>query len=217
LSSAILYVAIVVIWAAVLIPRWLRRDPVVAVPAEEAEDAAMMETVAEELAPLPPSAAVPPLPLRRREEPVLGRNPRPVEARDERDEDRSARDEDLDLADDPAHRRVVSARKRLLLMLVVLAFGSGMLAGAKLAAWWVIVPPSIMLVAYVLLLREAAKADAQRRETARLRRAQAARAQARRQAATAGAKIIAIPSLPEPEEEELFDQYADAKLRAVGD
>ena len=34
MSSAILYVAIVVIWAGVLIPRWLRRDS----SAEERED-----------------------------------------------------------------------------------------------------------------------------------------------------------------------------------
>ena len=44
MSSAILYVAIVVIWAAVLIPRWLRRDPVVPVSAGEAEIAFGVET-----------------------------------------------------------------------------------------------------------------------------------------------------------------------------
>ena len=82
---------------------------------------------------------------------------------------------------------------------------------------------------YLLLLRAAAKADAERRETARHRMAreaaQTARAQARRQAAASaapvapasGAKIITIPPTPELAEEEIYDQYADAKLRAVGD
>jgi hypothetical protein len=253
LSSAILYVAIVVIWAAVLIPRWLRRDPVVAVPEGEIEEEATMDTVAEELAPLPPAFPAPPLSVRRQEparrdaargdaaretaapETVAReRRPRVVEDRGKQEEDRLVRagvrlnqDEapDVDLQEDPGHRRVVKARKRMLLMLVALAVGAGLLAGAKMAAWWVVVPPAVMLAGYTLLLREAAAADRQRREDLRVRRAEAARARAQtgRRAAPAGpagAKIIAIPSLPEPEaepEEEIYDQYADAKLRAVGD
>ena len=106
---------------------------------------------------------------------------------------------------------------------------AGGLAGPRMAAWWVIVPPSVMLVGYLLLLRAAAKADAERRETARHRMAreaaETARAQARRQAAASaapvapasGAKIITIPAAPESVKEEIYDQYADAKLRAVGD
>ena len=122
----------------------------------------------------------------------------------------------------------------LLLMLVALSIASGVLAGAKMAAWWVIVPPSVMLLGYLLLLRAAAQADAERREMAGYRTARAAaraaagvaRAPARRPAretaaapaaSVAEAKIITIPAAPEPAEEELYDQYADAKLRAVGD
>ena len=52
LSSAILYVAIVVIWAAVLIPRWLRRDSAApasgSVPAVEAEGRATVDLADEE-------------------------------------------------------------------------------------------------------------------------------------------------------------------------
>ena len=126
---------------------------------------------------------------------------------------------------DPAHRRVLSARRRLLLMLVVLGIASGALAGARMAAWWVTVPPSVMLLGYLLLLRAASRADAERRQTARYRQAHAAGAPVRRPVpATAGplapvaeAKIITIPAAPEPPEEEIYDQYADAKLRAVGD
>ena len=120
-------------------------------------------------------------------------------------------------------------------MLVGLSIASGVLAGAKMAAWWVIVPPSVMLLGYLLLLRAAAQADAERREMAGSRTvhaaAGAARVPARRPAvaavaavapaapaaSVAEAKIITIPAAPKPAEEEIYDQYADAKLRAVGD
>jgi phosphate-selective porin len=79
-----------------------------------------------------------------------------------------------------------------------------------------------MLVGYLLLLREAAKADAERREMARYRMASAASAASAASVATAApaahvasaAKIVAF--LPPPEEQ-IYDQYTDAKLRAVGD
>jgi hypothetical protein len=121
-------------------------------------------------------------------------------------------------------------------MLVVLTIASGALAYAKMAAWWVIVPPSVMLLGYVLLLRASAKADAERRGGAQYRAARAAagpaRAPVRRPASAprtsaaatpvaansaAEARIISIPAALEPAEEEIYDQYADAKLRAVGD
>ena len=77
MSSAILYVAIVVIWAAVLIPRWLRRDSAApasgSVPAMEAEGQATVDLADEEQpAPVgPPSrrSAVPTASRSRREEP----------------------------------------------------------------------------------------------------------------------------------------------------
>jgi len=102
-------------------------------------------------------------------------------------------------------------------MLVGLAIGSGVLAGTKLAAWWVVIPPSVMLLVYLLLLRAAAKTDAERRERARIRRAAPARAPGRPAAAVPHAQVITIPAAPEPAEEGIYDQYADAKLRAVGD
>jgi hypothetical protein len=135
---------------------------------------------------------------------------------------------------DPGYRRVLAARRRLLIMLVALSVASGVLAGARMAAWWVIVPPSVMLLGYLVLLRAAAKADAERREMARYRMAREA-AEGRSvpvahatpvasvstaaigvhgaHVAPAG-KIIAF--LPPPEEQ-IYDQYTDAKLRAVGD
>jgi hypothetical protein len=127
---------------------------------------------------------------------------------------------------------VLSARRRLLLMLVGLSIAAGALAGAKMAAWWVIVPPSVMVFGYLFLLRAASRADAERRDLGRYQMAraaaEAARAPARRPAPAASsvhaarvaeaaeaaeAKVITIPPAPE----EIYDQYADAKLRAVGD
>ncbi len=151
---------------------------------------------------------------------------------------------------------MLAARRRLLGMLLALALGSCVLAVAKMAAWWVVVPPLIMLTGYLALLREASKADAERRELAHARAAEAATDQAAppatatahggRPAAAApaaGAAAAAAPAAPVasppvapppappvPDAEvidisasvgqgdkEFYDQYADAKLRAVGD
>jgi hypothetical protein len=140
MSSAILYLAIVAIWACVLIPRWLRRDsargasapvaagpPVIAEPGAEADDEDMPADASadEELAPAPVRAAEPPSP-------------------------------------EQSRRRMLAARRRLLLMLLGLEIAAIALSVLGLAAVWVVVPPTIMLIGYLLLLREAAQADAER-------------------------------------------------------
>ena len=146
---------------------------------------------------------------------------------------------------------MLAARRRLLGMLVALALSSCTLAVTKMAAWWVIVPPFVMLTGYLGLLREASKADAERREAARARTAEVTARRAappvtpsatgRGTAPAAGAAPAvapaasvtppaAGPSLAVPDAEvihisasldaggeEFYDQYADAKLRAVGD
>jgi hypothetical protein len=125
---------------------------------------------------------------------------------------------------------VLVARQRLLYMLLALAIGSGALAFTKMAAWWVIVPPTIMLLGYIGLLREASKADAERRELERARATAAAAVAvaavaARRETAPVPAKappppnaeVIDISASLTSAGQEFFDQYADAKLRAVGD
>jgi len=205
LSSAILYVAIVAIWACVLIPRWLRRDSSAAVPSSPADAQAGDDVPGgadEEPAPPP-------------------RYPEEAEAVSER---RSAPGESRDVPDDRGHRRVLSSRRRLLLLLVALTAASGALAGTRLAAWWVIVPPSAMLIAYLVLLRAAGQADAEWRELARAR-ARAARAAAPAAAGTppaaaVRAEVVTFSGSRAPEgldDKEIYDQYADAKLRAVGD
>jgi hypothetical protein len=111
-------------------------------------------------------------------------------------------------------------------MLLVLATASGALAVTKMAAWWVVVPPTVMLLGYTGMLREASKADAERREVARTRTAAAA---AVAEAKRATPPVPAAPA-PRPDAEvidisaslsvaghKFYDQYADAKQRAVGD
>lgn len=134
MSSAILYLAIVAIWACVLIPRWLRRDSARGVPApvNVAEPSPVthdgsLEDEDEAVAPMPAPA----------------RAAEPLSAEESR-------------------RRMLAARRRLLLMLIGLEIAAVSLAVLALAAVWVVVPPTIMLVGYLLLLREAGKADAER-------------------------------------------------------
>ena len=232
MSSAILYVAIVAIWAGVLIPRWLRRDSAAGgrnregVAATEAESEASAEVeAAEEAAPPPrrredaaglearaarPASPVRPVRSVRREEHAALR---PAAA--------PARPAEVSLGEprDQENKKVLSARRRVLGMLLVLAIASGVLAYTKMAAWWVVVPPTVMLLGYLALLHEAGKADAERRDVARARAA-AERAAPPAPAAPAPApeaEVIDISASLTVAGHKFYDQYADAKLRAVGD
>jgi hypothetical protein len=120
----------------------------------------------------------------------------------------------------------------MLTMLVALAAAAMACVVTGLTGWWTAIPPVGMLLAYLLLLREAARADAEavrRAEAyARYARAQAARA-AYERAREAQAQALAA-SLPQPAAEVIdisdrtaeatdqpYDQYNDATVRAVGD
>jgi hypothetical protein len=150
---------------------------------------------------------------------------------------------------DEAERRaqIVRGRRRMLwLLLVLTAVGIG-LAYLQLAAWWVMIPPTVLLAGYLLLLREAAHADAEARERRELAHApapatRAASARVAGETREAGEARVAgeasdaasngteaeipveetgpradIIDLSEHVGDQLYDQYADAKLRAVGD
>ena len=135
-----------------------------------------------------------------------------------------------------AERRagMVRSRRRMLWMLVALtAVGIGLVV-AQLSSWWIVIPPLVLLAGYMLLLREAAQADAEARERREAERDVADRIPPARPAeptpatATAtGSPSVATPyetgpradiiDLSERVGDQLYDQYADAKLRAVGD
>jgi hypothetical protein len=127
-------------------------------------------------------------------------------------------------------------------MLIVLSVAAVGLAYLHLAASWVIIPPMVMLLGYMLLLREAARADAELRERRATERAAAMARRARERpteatretetgasAAPAGDGFAPVWPAHEPlphaevidisarAGDQLYDQYADAKLRAVGD
>jgi len=113
-------------------------------------------------------------------------------------------------------------------MLVTVAVATAGSALLGLTPWWVTIPPAGLLGMYLLLLREAAHADSEnavRQAQARARAARAARARAARERAREAhtaplqqpaAEIIDISALAHGGGQ-LYDQYADAEVRAVGD
>jgi hypothetical protein len=143
---------------------------------------------------------------------------------------------------DEAERRarLVRSRRRILELLVVLVIAGIGLTFAKLASWWIMAPPVVLLGGYLLLLREAAHADAETRQRRETERHEAALADAQDGPATTAEPTPVPQQDPAPEAapaaahhetgpraavidlservgDQLYDQYADAKLRAVGD
>ena len=239
LSSAILYLAIVAIWAVVLVPRWLRPRSAQPLPAEQQ----FTEHPAEPL-------TAPEEPLTAPEEPLT------VPSADAQSDDEAEpapdeaaagteTDEPVTAVPSPAarHADIVQARRRILGMIVALTIGAVGLAVTGIAASWVIVPPAMLLAGFFVLLREAARCDAERaRHALRTRRAATAAvagqepvsfrddvaaspyqepagpAPAVAQAADAesppGAEVIDISARVS---DQVYDQYSDAAERAVGD
>jgi hypothetical protein len=194
LSSALLYLAIVAIWAFFLVPRWLRRPHLLGGentdhegmrPDESAPDWDGKETDGELDA---------------------GREPAPA-----------SREEGRRMAAPLASRsKVLQARRRMLTVLIALMIMAAVCTYLKLTSWLMCLPPVGMLGLYLLLLREAALADAER---ARGRAAEDHRAGTARQRARAGqpdgsAQVIDISARLG---DQLYDQYEDATMRAVGD
>jgi hypothetical protein len=237
MSSAILYLAIIAIWAGVLIPRWLRRDT--------SRTASAREAIAQELAITGDPAS------------DSGTPDDAAEARDGDDDSRgrgSAYSVPAPAPRAEARRRVLAARRRLLWMLLGLEAAGAGLAVTGLAAWWVLAPPTVMLAGYLLLLREAAAADSERaaaehealqaREEARKRASERVAVQRTAPPAAAPATYAAAPVAADYEDlgrardftpglrnapsrdmaagdataaGDAYDQYTENRLRAVGD
>lgn len=191
MSGAILYLAIIIIWACVLIPRWLRREPArgssqvpgVAIGGEMVPATAGPEHQASASV----AASVPvPAPVAA---PVGGGS---GEWHEDAAEDAPGQDDaPPPLTREEANQRMMAARRRLLAMLIALESAAITLAVFGLAALWVVIPPSVMLIGYLLLLREAAHADAERAR--REHEAAAARARTR---ARANRRASAAPAVP---------------------
>jgi hypothetical protein len=177
MSSAILYLAIIAIWLCVLIPRWLKRDSargaVIAADTAAGGETPVTGPTDSDQAELADDGAPPAA------EP--GVTARPAAA------------PTPPLSAEEARRRILTGRRRLLGMLILLEIAAIALAVVGLAALWVIIPPTIMLAGYLLLLREAGHADAERAQ----RDAEAAahaRERARAKAARARAAQRSTPA-----------------------
>jgi hypothetical protein len=202
-SSAILYLAIVAIWAGFLVPAWLRR-PHAAQEQGSAELSAPQDLIETDYVHVTHHEA---------QADVAASVPEP---------------DGLPSSTEPSQSRkqMLRARRRMLTILVAITLVTCGFAYMGLVKWWICAPPTGMLVLYVLLLREVAKADAElARKRAEWEQAQASayeqylRAEAERGVYevgvdNSGAQIIDISGRVS---DELYDQYADAAVRAVGD
>jgi hypothetical protein len=205
-SSAILYFAIVAIWAGVLMPRWLRpgRRRRVEVTEHFEMHTEVYETEAE-ARPVGGSAAGPVGAGPVGAGPVGRPRSRPVVTERE-----ITVEEDITWTeDDAAERRanILKARRRMLGTLVFLTVVALGIAVLGVAAWWVIIPPGVMLGGFVLLLREASRSDAERTRSlahaAELRREQAEPEfeQAAPAAAETLERLVSKPVAPDVAEE----------------
>jgi hypothetical protein len=258
-SSAILYVAIVAIWALVLVPRWLRRShnntaQVEAAFHSESSDGSDSESWAG-------------ADESEREEPshVEGRyiDGRYVEvryyerhefieqdtaeeywARQRHDSEESSETEGggrglegtrratrrrgqagLDPVAVARRASVLRARRRMLTTLVVLTLGAVGLAVTHFAAKWVVIPPTVMLAGFLVLLREARKSDAEQARKLAAHRSRQASVPAEASETVDASPEVAVAAEPDAEiidisarvNDQLYDQYEDAAVRAVGD
>jgi hypothetical protein len=124
----------------------------------------------------------------------------------------------------------------MLVTLAVLTAGAVGIAVTRLAASWVVIPPAVMLAGFVLLLREAARIDTGRARIAARRPGLGADAgaaaaggsgqpqagmadctQAVVASAPAGVPSAQVIDISSRVGDQLYDQYADAEARAVGD
>ncbi|GAA3742625.1 divisome protein SepX/GlpR [Salinactinospora qingdaonensis] len=194
MTSSPLYLAIVIVWAIVLVPMLLRRD---------ATD------------PSPDS-------LRRTDPtpPVDAAEEDPDSYEPDSDEDAPAENREtlaeaaLGPAVPPIGRaRVIARRRRRTSGLLALLLGTGIAVTFGYGPWWVLAPPVLLLAGHLALLREAAKVDAERRAAERVRRRRELKA---RRAAAEAARTAEIVHLRE-RADQVYDQYADAHLRAAGD
>ncbi len=233
MSGAILYLAIVAIWAVVLVPRWLRPratppQPVpVPVPAEDADSGSRdLANPGQDTAGTWAASMGSP---DTEGEHVPGDGDRLAPA--------GVGPQEQEAALSPVGRQaeVVKARRRMLTALIALTAIAGALAVTGVKAYWILIPPVTLLSGYLLLLRKFTQFDAERARTARTRHAGQVRtaqqpttsqepvpaaAGPRHEpvpgaaAASSGAEIIDISGRIG---DQFYDQYADAANRAVGD
>jgi len=250
-SSAILYLAIIAIWAGFLVPAWVRRPHARPADSPEAElsyssdgvdGGAPQEYLAEPDVEVAVATDVQVevgeyagdgyeyYEVGYREEEYVAASYAESEYGDE--EYAPVAGEAGPEAPRPSQSRdqMLHARRRMLAILAGMTLVTTAFTALGLVSWWICVPPAGLLVLYVMLLREIATADA---ELAGKRSAwENARTDAYERHLQALADRDAYEASlaqPEPDAEiidisgrvadadQLYDQYADAAVRAVGD
>jgi hypothetical protein len=213
LSGAILYLAIVAIWAVVLVPRWLRPRSAppqpVPVPVEDADPGRRdLANPGQETAGTWTAS-------------IGGLD---TEGEHAPGEDASAGDGPQEQEAAPVGRRaeVVKARRRTLAVLIALTVVAGALAVTRTDVYWILIPPVTLLSGYLLLLRKFTQFDAERASAAQIRHADQARAAqeqgtSREPVLAAAASDAEIIDISGRIGDQFYDQYSDAANWAVGD
>ncbi|WP_156056380.1 hypothetical protein [Streptosporangium roseum] len=111
----------------------------------------------------------------------------------------------------------VAKRRRLTFWCTLLLLASVVTAAVQIIPWWGVAPSVVLLGTYLAILRVSVQIDAEQRRAAAQARAERAR-RARRRAARLEAQqpVAEIIDLA-AHRDEIFDQYAEAPRRAVGD
>ncbi|MDF5757626.1 hypothetical protein [Spongiactinospora sp. TRM90649] len=226
MSSALLYVAIVLMWLGVLIPMWLRRDRSELVEPRELGLSDGTPGANDLTAPVPTAtiAAV--------EEAAHDAAEGAQEVGQDAPEGTEASDapeapDSPDSSADPQRRAamrrravVVATRRRRLFWCTLLVLASVITAAVRVIPWWGVAPSALLMVGYLAVLRTAVRVDRERTRQA----AEARTNRARRERERLRALELAAQQQPQAEiidltahqQDELFDQYADPPRRAVG-
>ncbi|MFC4910949.1 hypothetical protein [Actinomadura gamaensis] len=226
MSSAFLYLAIVAVWAVVLVPMWLRRDT--EAPAfsrllhkRPEEDGADLDLDHDEPAGTEQHQA---------EHEITAEDESLVEGEPSVEGEPPAEQTSPSVNRRPGRAAVIARRRRRTVGLTLLVLTAVAVSAAGVAPWWIIAPPVLLLAGHLTLLRVAVQMDqARAHEEAEAARAEALRAEAARAEAArvqAEAEPDAEQAVPEDSaevlefvgrpEDEVFDQFADDR-RAVGE
>ncbi|WP_182886699.1 hypothetical protein [Microbispora sp. H10885] len=237
MGSAVLYLAIVVMWLSVLLPMWLRRD-------RHTDDDLFEDPAAEAttLSERPAASAGPESDLEAdledgsapgaeendadtvvtppaRVTSTAPASAAPADSADQATADQVAAERHARARRMAAHRRarILARRRRRLLWSVLLVLASVVTAAVRVMPWWAVAPSGVLLVGYLAVLRVAVRADREQREkAARARAAYLRRQRERRRALAALTREAEIIKFEARKRSQVFDQYADGR-RAAGD
>ncbi|WP_169948558.1 hypothetical protein [Microbispora sp. H11081] len=230
MGSAVLYLAIVVMWLSVLLPMWLRRDR----PTDEdlfeeqAEASTLSERPADDASDSVDGAADAEPDADGGDADTVVTPARSTDAAQPTDAvpgaealtaDQIAAERHARARRVAAHRRarILARRRRRLLWSILLVLASVVTAAVRVMPWWAVAPSGVLLVGYLTVLRVAVRVDREQRDKAARARAEYLRRQRERRRALAElAREAEIIQFEARKRVQVFDQYADGR-RASGD